>query len=235
MDNQELNESFGTLTTPLIADACLRLKLSLRCAPPELRPVIPGSKIAGRVLPAVHFGSVDVFLEAMRAAEPGDVLVIDNGGRRDEACIGDLTALEAQAHGLGGIIVWGLHRDTTDLLEIGFPVFSAGRWPGGPQRLDPQTPEALERARCGEFFITRVDAVFADDDGAIFVLNENVEPVMETAKILRKTERYQAEEILTGKTLYEQFQFEAYLDKRAADPVYSFRQHLRAIGGAIEE
>ena len=31
------------------------------------------------------------------------MLVIDNGGRMDEACIGDLVALEAQAAGLSPV------------------------------------------------------------------------------------------------------------------------------------
>ena len=106
MKNQLLIESFAELSTPLVADAALRLKVPLRIAPPGISPVISGRRLAGRALPARHFGSVDVFLEAMQNAQPGDVLVIDNGGRRDEGCIGDLTALEAQASGLAGIVVW---------------------------------------------------------------------------------------------------------------------------------
>lgn len=57
-------------------------------------------------MPARHHGSVDVFLEALRRAEQGDVLVIDNGGRSDEACIGDLAVLEAEAAGLAGLVAW---------------------------------------------------------------------------------------------------------------------------------
>ena len=107
MNNQQLNEKFSELTTPLIADACLRLKLPLRLAPSGIRPLTLEFHIAGRVLPVRHYGSVDIFLEALGTAQQGDILVIDNEGRMDEGCIGDLTTLEAQACGLAGIIVWG--------------------------------------------------------------------------------------------------------------------------------
>ena len=104
MNNQQLNDTFSELSTPLISDACLRLNLPIRFAPVGIGPLHENNHIAGRVLPARHYGSVDVFLEAMGSAQPGDVLVIDNQGRMDEGCIGDLTALEAQACGLAGIV-----------------------------------------------------------------------------------------------------------------------------------
>ena len=48
-------------------------------------------------------------------------------------------------------------------------------------------------------------------------------------------EKRQAAEIRAGKKLREQFQFEAYLSQRSVDDEYTFRQHLRAMGEAIEE
>lgn len=235
MTNESLSKEFADLSTPLIADAGLRLRREIRFAPPGIAPVISGSRLSGRVLPARHFGSVDVFLEAMGLAEPGAVLVIDNGGRTDEGCIGDLTVLEAQACGVAGLVVWGVHRDTPELRQIGLPVFSYGTSPAGPTRLDLRTPDALQTARFGSFAVTTGDVVFADDDGCLFVRGEDLEDLLTSARGIWEIERKQADRIKGGEKLRDQLQFGEYLRKRAADPELTFRQHLRGIGGAIEE
>lgn len=227
--------SFDDLSTPLIADACLRLGVSLRAAAAGIRPVIAGTRVAGRALPARHYGSVDVFLEACGRARPGDVLVIDNAGRTDEACIGDLTVLEAQAAGIAALVVWGLHRDTAELIEIGVPVYSYGSCPAGPTRLDSQEPDALRSAGFGPHTVTSDDVVFADDDGVVFVPLARVDEVVSTARDIWTTEREQARRIVAGETLRRQTSFDEYLMARAADPTYTFRRHLRRLGGAIEE
>src|SRR5437879_13477786 len=111
MSNTLLSMAFSALASPLVADACLRVKVPLRVAPFGIRPVVQGMRVAGRVLPARHRGSVDTFLEVMKKALPGDVLVVDNESRGDESCIGDLTVLAAQASGLAGLVVTGYHTD----------------------------------------------------------------------------------------------------------------------------
>src|SRR5579864_3533954 len=95
MDPLELRQRFGALTTAHVADACIRAGIAVRCAPAPMRSVVPGGRLAGIALPARHAGSVDIFLEAFEEASPGDLLVVDNGGRLDESCVGDLTVLEA--------------------------------------------------------------------------------------------------------------------------------------------
>lgn len=235
MNNRQLNEAFSELSTPLLADACLRLDIPLRLASAGIRPLSIETHIAGHALPARHYGSVDVFLEAMGRAQPGDILVIDNQGRLDEGCIGDLTVLEAQACGLAGIIVWGAHRDSAELHRIGFPVFSYGACPAGPQRLEQRHPQALQSAHFGEFAVAADKAVFADADGVLFVPIQQTEEIFSTAHAIWQKERHQAEQIRAGKKLREQLRFDEYLAKRSGDVTYTFRQHLRKIGGAIEE
>ena len=79
------------------------------------------------------------------------------------------------------------------------------------------------------------DAVFADDDGALFVPWNKIEEVLKVAKSISSVERQQAKSIRAGKTLSEQLEFDQYLTKRKSDPSYTFRRHLRERGGAIEE
>ena len=235
MDHHELHHRFAALTTAHLADACIRAQVPVRCAPALLRAVVLGSRLAGRVCPARHAGSVDVFLEAFETATPGAVLVADNAGRLDEACAGDLVALEAQAAGLSGMVIWGLHRDTADIRAIGLPVFSLGAIPAGPLRLDARPRLALESAAVGDWTVTREDLAFGDDDGVLFVPSAQAGDVFTLAETIRDTERSQAERIRAGVSLRSQVQFGGYLAKREKTPSLSFRDHLRAVGGAIEE
>lgn len=235
MLNHEISMAFQDLSTPVIADACLRLDLPLRLAPAGIRPVLPYFKLAGRVLPVQHFGSVDMFLEAMGNAEPGDVMVIDNDGRLDEGCIGDLTVLEVQASGLTGIVVWGAHRDTAELEQIGFPVFSYGTCPVGPRCLTLASEDALYMAQFPDFVVGREDIVFGDNDGVLFTSQNEIQKLLEVARAIFQQERHQAQAIRAGTKLWDQLQFAEYLQLRSEDPAYTFRKHLRSIGGAIEE
>ena len=234
MNPLELQLTYLDLTTPHVADAIMRLGIPVRQAPASVRPVWGDTHIVGRVRPARHYGSVDVFLEALEHAEPGDVLVVDNLGRDDEACVGDLITLEVRHAGLCGIVIWGLHRDTSELRTIRLPVFSQGALPAGPQRLDAQEPDALTSARVGDHLVTGDDFVLADDDGVLFLPLDRAPDIAELASTIRDTERHQAARMNLGDSFRNQARFSDYLAARDQDGT-TFRQHLRSIGGAIEE
>ncbi|MEP6782476.1 MAG: RraA family protein [Acidobacteriota bacterium] len=221
-------------TTPFIADACVQLSVPVRVGPPGLRPNIAGSKAAGPARPARHAGSTDVFLEAIAAAHQGDVLVIDNGGRTDEGCIGDLVVGEAFMSGLAGTICWGTHRDTGAILAFGAKVWSLGSCPNGPLELRRRSATALTAANIGSATVTIEDYVFADDDGVVVVAAADLDRIVEAAKDIASREGAQAARLLKGELLRSQLDLATYLERRDADQNHTFREHLKSFGGAIE-
>jgi len=228
-------ERLSILTTAQLADACIRLGVEVRCAPSGLRPLVPGTRFAGRVRPVRHVGSVDIFLEAITRDCAGDALVVDNGGRLDESCVGDIVALELKEAAFAGVLIWGLHRDTADLLRIGLPLFSLGAIPTGPLRLDPRPADAMTAARIGPTIVTSADFVVADEDGAIFLPLDRLDEIVLIAEKVRDRERAQADRMREGESFRAQVRFEDYLARRAVEPDFTFRAHLRSVGAAVEE
>jgi len=178
---------------------------------------------------------VDVFLEALETATQGEVLVVDNDGRLDEACVGDLVTLEAKGAGVTGIVIWGLHRDSREIGEIGLPLFSLGALPTGPQRLDARPADVFGWARVGTHLVVCSDFVVADADGVLFLPEARLDDITAAAVTIRDTERRQAKAMATGRSLRHQLRFGEYMSRRNRDANYSFRQHLRDIEAAVEE
>lgn len=221
-------------TTPFIADACVQLELPVRVGPYGLKPNIAGSKAAGPARPARHAGSTDVFLEAIANAGKGDVLVIDNGGRHDEGCIGDLVVGEAFMSGLAATVCWGAHRDTGAILAFGAKVWSLGTCPNGPLELRTRHVTALEAANIGPVTVTLEDYVFADDDGVVVVASADLDRIVAAAKDIASREGAQAVRLMKGELLRQQLDLDKYVATRNSYPEFTFREHLKSFGGAIE-
>jgi regulator of RNase E activity RraA len=230
----DTTEPVTHLPAAAVADASVRLGRPIRVVP-DLRRLVPGRPLTGRARPVRHAGSVDVFFEALELAAPGEILVIDDGGRRDEGCIGDLAGLEIRDAGIAGVVVWGLHRDSRELVEIGLPIWSLGTNPVGPAGPREREADALERALVGDVVVEPGDVVVADDDGVLFVPAADWAELAPAAALIVSVERRQADLARSGQRLRDQYDFAGYLARRADQPGYTFRDHLRTRGAAIEE
>jgi regulator of RNase E activity RraA len=114
-------------------------------------------------------------------------------------------------------------------------MFSLGAIPTGPQRLEIRPSEVLDSARVGDWTVGAGDLVFGDEDGALFVPAAEVLSVLAVADTIRETEGAQAKLIRGGVSLRSQVQFGAYLERRQVTPSLTFRDHLRAVRGVVEE
>lgn len=221
--------------TAACADAVMTFDDTPRVAS-GLVGVVSGRQAIGPAHPVIHRGSVDAILEALETLEPGAILFVDDAGRTDRACVGDLIALEARAAGAVAVIVWGCHRDTEGLRAIDLPLFSLGSHPAGPAPGDAAdaTRRADEPPMLSGLLVERSDHVVADDDGVVLLSDHELARVLAEARRIESREQAQADRMLAGRSLRSQLRFDEFRARRAEDPSFDFREHLRDIGGAIE-
>ena len=152
---------------------------------PQLRPVRTGLKLIG---PARTVRVCEDFLgiiDALAAAQPGEVLVVDTQGSR-RAVLGELFTLEAQRKGLAGIVVDGLIRDTNTIRTLEFPVYACGTNPqaGTVGKLG----ETQVTVSCAGVLVRPGDIVFGDDDGVLIADPQTVLAALPQAEAISARE-----------------------------------------------
>ena len=166
---------------------------------PGMRPLAPGTKMVGPALTVrTAPGDWAKPVQAIDLASPGDVLVIDAGGILP-ACWGELATNSAIQRKLAGVVIYGAARDTGDIRELGFPLFST-----------LITPAAAEAKGFGEIGVPiKVagvnvcpgDWIIGDDDGVCVIPKDKaVEYANRAMDVLEKENRLRAE-IQAGSTL----------------------------------
>jgi len=74
-----------------------------------------------------------------------------------------------------------------------------------------------------------------DANGVLFLPMARAAEIAMIARSIRDTERAQVEKIGHGVSLRTQLAFADFLVRRSSNPTATLRDHLRRIGGAIEE
>lgn len=187
-------EEFSAIDCASVADAVRAL--GLNCVVQGLYPVNPDWKICGRAVTMRqiplqvadewdHAGTDVAELSAV--SNPGDVIVVEAGGRLDVAIFGGGSAGRLKSFGIGGVVIDGACRDRLELLEIGCPTFVAGVCLVHPQGFLQTVSVNSEPVRIGAapgmVSVAPGDLVVGDMDGIAVV------PAARAAEVLHRAQQ----------------------------------------------
>ncbi|HLK50600.1 MAG TPA: hypothetical protein VKT49_20810 [Bryobacteraceae bacterium] len=179
-------------------------KLELPSAVSGLHRFSTERRIAGRVLTvtlALAGGrpgaSRHLCTAAIAAAQPGDIIVVEQRTGLDAASWGGNLSIGAQIRGVTGVIVEGPVRDIDDSRRLDFPVFArthTARTARG-RVVEVATNEPIT---VGDVTVLPGDYVVADGSGVAFIPQAEIARVLETAESIIQREEAMAAAIRAG-------------------------------------
>jgi 4-hydroxy-4-methyl-2-oxoglutarate aldolase len=147
----------------------------------DLVQVLPGSRVAGpaRTVRCGQDDNLAVHL-AMAGLRPGVILVVPRPEPRPVALVGELLALQAQAHGAAALLVDAAVRDREQLVALGIPAWARWIRAAGTTKADPGGLDV--RVSLGGAAIDPGDIVVLDADGAVVVERARAAEVLEASE-----------------------------------------------------
>jgi len=195
--------------TAVVADALDRLGLRSQAIDPAIRPLAPGTCLAGQALPVVVSASdafpeppYEEWIRLIEALQPDQVVVLGVEEGVMGATWGELFSCAALGMGARGAISDGYVRDVTQVVDLGFPVFARGASPLdtlGRASVATDTGEA----RCGGVVVRKGDYVLADADGAVIIPEAAIDEVLAAVKDKAQKEIGGRDDLLDGVSVRE--------------------------------
>jgi 4-hydroxy-4-methyl-2-oxoglutarate aldolase len=200
----ELIAQWATVPTSIVADL-FRGRTLVDPAIRPLRPFIGRGRLAGNAVTAwcetADYGPVH---HALAVAGPGDVILVEAGGRLDAAMIGEILGGFARRKGLAGVAVNGAVRDVGTLTQWpDFAVFTRGTTPRGPSTMERGAVNASMVFAGVQ--VSPSDLVLGDDDGLVVIPRADAEQRIHAALAMVKAEEEWKRAISSGATTVDLF------------------------------
>jgi 4-hydroxy-4-methyl-2-oxoglutarate aldolase len=203
VNEDDIVKVLDTLSCSDVSDALDRLGLAGQCL--GIKPLDASFRLVGRAW-TVRYGpvgsdggSVGDYIDEVG---PGDVVVLDNGGRLDATVWGDILTSVAHTHHIAGTVIDGVCRDVDRSVELAYPVFARGNWMRtGKDRVrveDLQVPVSI-----GGIRVTPGDWLRGDGDGVVVIPADRVLDVVTAARKIHDVEDAIRAAVAGGSSLRE--------------------------------
>ncbi len=201
--DQAILEAYKKLDTTSVSDAMD--KLGIPAGLYGIKPVVSGVVMCGqaftvRYVPCGEIkGTVGDFLDDVA---PGQVCVLDNGGRDYCTVWGDIMAMAAKLKGIEGTVIDGVCRDIPAIRAVQYPMYTKGCYMmTGKDRVevaDINAPVTVSGVK-----VCPGDVVFGDDTGVVVVPLDKAEAVLEIARDIEQKEEIIRQALKEGVSLRE--------------------------------
>ncbi len=165
----------------------------------RIKALRPRMKLAGTAFTVeVRPGDNLMVHAALALARPGDVLVIDGKGDQTCALMGTIMLTAAKQRGLAGVVMDAAVRDSLDIDELDYPVFSVGTNPNGPtKQVGGRIGHPLS---VGGVTVNPGDFICGDADGLVVIEREKIEALLPLAARKVASEAKRIAQIQEGNT-----------------------------------
>ena len=147
------------------ADLCDEYPDSLQICEPGFASYGGKPRFFGQISTIKCFEDNSLVREAV--AEPGEgrVLVVDAGGSKRCAMLGDMLAAKAAAEGWSGVLMYGLIRDSAEIAQMDLGVKALGTCP--QKSVKKGVGERDVVVRFGGVTFVPGEYLYADEDGFV--------------------------------------------------------------------
>lgn len=178
-----------------------RLGIAGQCL--GIKPLDQKFRLAGRAFTILYgpsatpSGTVGDYIDDVA---PGDIVVLDNGGRENATVWGDILTWVAHERRIGGTVIDGACRDTHLALQLSYPIYSRSySMRTGKDRVQVEAMGStvnIGDARCDAGDILR-----GDSDGVVVIPKEHENAILDAAEQIDAVEDTIRRAVQQGMTL----------------------------------